>query len=152
MMNMPSRRVGGGFSLIEILIVVAIIGIVAAMAAPSFVRQMPDYYLRGAQDRVYAVLMAARMEAISRSSRVDVSLADSRTIQVENTYTGGVRTVSLKSPDSISVSFSGNGGSFRANGSFVGNGEAGMVCTIQYSGGDSRLVRVWPAGRISSSN
>ena len=141
-----------GFTLVVILIAVAIIGIVAAMAVPAFVRQMPDHYLTGAQDRVYAVLMAARMEAISTSSSVAVSMQDTRALQVNNG--GTVKTVSLESPSYISAAFSPSTGSFYPDGSFrISGTRSGMTCTITCSSlGRSRTVQVWPTGRISSSN
>lgn len=140
-----------GFTLVEIMIAVAIIGIVAAMAAPGFIRQMRENHFIGAQDRVYAVLMAARMEAISTSSPVAVSMQSSA-IEVSNA--GTVKTVSLELPNYVTVSFDSQAGSFHPDGSFhIGSSRSGMTCTITCSLlNRNRTVKVWPTGRISSSN
>ena len=66
---------GNGFTLIELLIVVVIIGVLSAIAAPSFQTYMGKSRLNGAARMVMSDLMAARMKAIkvNRDVRVDFS-------------------------------------------------------------------------------
>ncbi len=61
-----------GFTLAELMVVIAIIGITTAIAIPYFVGQMPRYRLNGAARQVMGDLMWARMEAVSQNRKVKV--------------------------------------------------------------------------------
>ncbi len=65
----------GGFSLIELLIVVAIIAIGTLLAAPNYVRWNNQHKLRQAVTEVHSQLMLARMAAMNRSTPTRVTLA-----------------------------------------------------------------------------
>jgi type IV fimbrial biogenesis protein FimT len=54
--------------------VVAIIGVIAALAIPNLIGQMPRYRLNGATRQVMSDLMWARMEAVSQKNEFMVSL------------------------------------------------------------------------------
>jgi len=56
-----------GFSMIEVLIVVAIIAIMAAVALPAIGRYIRVYQIQGATQQVAGELQAARLKAISRN-------------------------------------------------------------------------------------
>jgi len=57
-----------GFTLAELMVVIAIIGITSAIAIPYFVGQLPRYRLNGAARQVMGDLMWARMEAVSQNN------------------------------------------------------------------------------------
>jgi len=65
-------RQAKGFTLLELMIVIAVLGILAAVAIPNFVSQMPKYRLNGAARQVMGDLMWARMQAVSLNRRVKV--------------------------------------------------------------------------------
>jgi prepilin-type N-terminal cleavage/methylation domain-containing protein len=58
----------GGFTLIEIMIVVAIIGLVSAIAVPSYVQWNARYQLRQAASDLQTNLLLARMSARNRNT------------------------------------------------------------------------------------
>lgn len=60
-----------GFTLIEIIVVLAIIMIITAVATPSFVRTIQNYRLTDVATQVTGNLKSARFEAIKRDALVD---------------------------------------------------------------------------------
>ncbi len=69
------RKSEGGFSLIELLIVTAIIAIGTVLAAPNYLRWNNQHQLRQAVTEVHSQLMYARMAAMNRNAATRVTLA-----------------------------------------------------------------------------
>jgi type IV fimbrial biogenesis protein FimT len=70
------RRGSSGFTLTEVLFVVAILGVLAAIAGPSMRDLIASSRLRGAASDLYGSLILARSEAIKRNGNVDVIPTD----------------------------------------------------------------------------
>lgn len=62
-----------GFSMLEVIVVMAIVGIIAAIAAPSWVSFSTTWKLNAAQDEVYQALRQAQAEAKRRGIGWQVS-------------------------------------------------------------------------------
>ena len=57
-----------GFSLAELMIAIAIFGIITAIAVPGFLRWLPDYYLKSAARDLFSNMQLARVGAIKNST------------------------------------------------------------------------------------
>lgn len=79
-----SQPTDSGFTLIEVLVVCALIGIVAAMVVPQTTSMMAGYKLKGNAEALNNMVMLAKMRAGSKYSRARVR-ADlgARTFQLE---------------------------------------------------------------------
>lgn len=68
MVQLPKIRTSG-FTLIEMMIVIAVAAVIAAIAIPSFMSMLPGMRLNGAARQVMTDLMAARMDAVKQNNK-----------------------------------------------------------------------------------
>ena len=61
-----------GFTLIEMMMVIAIVAIMSAVAIPAFMSMLPGMRLNGAARQVMTDLMAARMDAVKQNNEFRV--------------------------------------------------------------------------------
>lgn len=64
-----------GFTLVELMIAIAIAALLAAFAIPNFMDWLPKYRLRSAVDELFSDLQNAKMEAIRSGSACGISFA-----------------------------------------------------------------------------
>lgn len=75
-----------GFSFAELMTVIAIVGILSAIALPNFLRSLPEKRLKNAARNLYADLQRARLLAVKENRRVDVLFNINDNDSDNNTY------------------------------------------------------------------
>ena len=102
-MNLRPFRSHRGFTLIEALVVTTMVGVLLAIAAPSFVTFTATQKVKTASFDLYAALLFARSEAIKRRQNVTITplSADWKNGWTVNTLVGGVDT-NLRTQDPLS--------------------------------------------------
>jgi len=139
-----------GFTLIELIVIIAIVAIFAAIAVPNFLSYMPKHRLNGAARQVMGDLMAARMKAVKENLTVTVTYvndhkykistaSEDKTINIQSNYRdvtiGSVSSDSFSSNSFSSISFLSRGTS--------NTGSIGLTNLT-----DSKKVTVSIAGRV----
>ena len=90
-----------GFTLIEILIVVALIGVLAGITAPTVAAGIDRYNVISAGQQVASTIRAARFQAVARNLRLELRFdTDAGTYQVfddtTNVAVGDVQTLTAR--------------------------------------------------------
>lgn len=69
-MNKPTSH---GFTLVELIVTLAIVAIVATIAVPSFQEMLTKNRVKGAAEAIYSDMQLARQESIKRNSVISVT-------------------------------------------------------------------------------
>ncbi|MBN2397494.1 MAG: GspH/FimT family pseudopilin [Deltaproteobacteria bacterium] len=139
-----------GFTLVEMMIVITVMAILAAVAAPNFTSYMAHRRLNGAARQIMTDLMEARMRAVSQNNRFKMFFLDNHRYKVlddannNNTEDSGETSTTKDIRDMYhDVTFSAT-----ADPIFYPRGTAyGTTVTLTNSGG-SKSVTVATAGRV----
>lgn len=152
-MKNRSLRPAQGFTLIEMLVVVALLGIFLAIAAPSFAGLIRSNKVQAAADELVTVLQYARSEAITRGVTVTLT-ADSATTWnagfnitaagqiLRRIDAGGLQSGITVSSGAAHASFSATG----ATGATIN--QCFTLCPVDQAG-QCRFVGVSVTGRIT---
>lgn len=69
---MVSARTRQGFTLVELVVVLAVVGILSAVAMPSFTQLVANQRLKSLSSDLFSSMMLARSEAIKRNTPVKI--------------------------------------------------------------------------------
>lgn len=141
-----------GFTIIELMIVIVILAILSAIAAPSFREMIIASRVRSSASELYESVLQARSEAITRNAAIDVvpsasGWAGGWTVQIQ-----ADGTVLSTHPALTSVTLTANASgnlSFRLDGRVSTNVRQVVIYSDEYSTIQSRCVYVDAAGRPS---
>ena len=88
-----TSRERNGFTLTELIIVVAILGILSLIAVPNIIGELPNYRIKAASRDIASRLLLARMKAISRNCQYRIAFdpAGSYTVMRNDPVTGWVQ-------------------------------------------------------------
>lgn len=154
-MTTNDLRVAAGFTIIEVLMVVVILAVLAAITAPSMRAFMDSQIVKTPASDLYSSLVLARSEAIKRNAAIDVvpaaaDWAQGWTVRTQSGGTvlrvqDGYPRISINASTAGTVTYGGNGRLSSSATTFrvlvPGNADARMRCvTVDVTGRPS--VRV----------
>lgn len=133
-----------GFTLIELMIVVVLLGIFAALAVPSFSNMIERNRLETSASELYRLLLSARSDAVTKRSTATLSYTSP---DVWNVQQGGASVRSYTFPSTIKHTQSVSSVAFSPE----GTGSA-AVLTVSSDNSQTRYtITVRPSGSIRLS-
>ena len=149
-----------GFTLVELLIVIAIVGILATLAAPSFQTQMMQQRVEGAAEGLVAALNNAKAEAIKTNNTMRIVFTPTVAGTAHTTWCYGMPSVGsadcnctvandcaagsvVQSTEFTGITVNFNANNARAFNPLRGTGTAG---TVTFSAGNNRSLGVSVVG------
>lgn len=150
----PARRRCRGFTLIELMVVLGVIAVLAALSLPSFGAQISRQRLKSAAEALAADLAEARFEAARRGSALHLhyapgpdwcwAVASASGCDCRNAQPCQIKTVHGSDHPGVVLAQSRDALLDPANGSAIGDGAA----VLRSSRGDELQVGLTRLGRV----
>lgn len=146
-------HVARGFTLLELMVVVALLAIISALAAPSFKNLLASQRVRVTAYNIVADLILARSEALKRGENVSLTPALSQ-------WTNGWSVNVVSTTEILGGQGSvGNGVQFTASPTsvtFDRNGRTNVTAVIRFAltdgGSNPRCISLDPSGRPKTAS
>ena len=150
-------RKSGGFTIVELMIVVGVIGILAIIAVPNIIGQLPNYRIKSAGKEIASNLLLARKKAISRNCQYRISFnpAGSYRVMRNDPVAGWVQEgATINLPDTVffnrdgadPITFTSDRVTFKTNGAV--DGISGGVYLKNSKGTKYRITVLASTGRV----
>ena len=143
---LPTRIQIRGFTAIELLVVVSIVAILAALAAPSFTPMIERWRVRQTAEALQSSIYLARSEAIKRGGGITIDATGGWDQGWRVTHTQGATTTTLQevpAPSNVALTQA-------ALQLFVDRW--GMVSTTSNGAATTTNFLIYPTGKSGSSN
>lgn len=134
----------GGFTLVELMITVAVAAILLVVVVPSFVEQLARRQLEGAATELNGDLQYTRARAVARSAPVSLSTNAGGTQYTVSSGANTYKTVTLPGPVTISPNVTITYDQLRAMASAPGD-----IAMASSRTGAALTVKISPMGRVS---
>lgn len=139
-----------GFTLVELMIVIAVMAILAAIAAPNYQNFMAQRRLNGAARQIMSDLMNARMQAVSQNNEFKVTFSNDHEYKIldDDDNDGAEDTGEVLQTKNIQADYHDVTFSRTANPVFYARGTAnGATITVTNPAG-SKNISVAITGRV----
>ncbi|MDK2797846.1 MAG: type fimbrial biosis protein FimT [Tepidiphilus sp.] len=151
-MHQPSRH-ARGFSLVELMVTIAVLAILLAIGIPSFASLIASNRLTSATNELVAALQTARTEAIRRNARITVCPAAPTATACSGNWRDGWMVFVDQTPGNAPAPESAadilfRGGPSPQNITIVGNANVSSYVSFTADGASKLLSGAFQAGTV----